>query len=319
MLLHVGGTSTAGIVFAVAVIFLMIFAVSFAFGAVPEGQRRFSSEWTSAWVRASLPRLIVAAAFSAVIGAGAIVGGDSSANGTAGCGRPLAPLTGAAVTDARVIGAIAGMNDIAQAARDGDSSRVQTLFYTQDAHNLTHDLGPVLQNSAPEVSRRLCEQVVGLEEQMAKGVVDTQAVVARAEAVAAILEEARAFISETATSVPGAAGVCGQALAAISGESLTEVRFRTAIDGMRETGRLAATDEQGAAEVAFFGEAHNITHDVDTPLREVDSELAINLCLSVLAIEQAFGGTYDPSVVEREATAAAQLLEDAGRALGIIQ
>jgi hypothetical protein len=317
VLLHIGGASTAGVIVAVAVIFLMIFAMSFAFGAVPEGKRRFSRDWMVAWIRASLPRLVVAAAFSAAIGAGAIVGGDSSNGAAADCGRPLAPYTGNPVTPSRLLGAIAGMQNIADAAREGDISRAQTIFYTQDAHALTHDIDPILRDAAPDLGRRLCEQVIALENEMT-GTPDATAVAVRADSIAAILQEAQPYVSVQTRPPVTSGGVCDSPVAPVGG-ALTAARLETAIADMRETARLAATGDQAAAEAAFSGEAHNITHDLDGPLRRENEELAIELCLSIIEIERSFGTAYDAALVQREAEKSAGLLEDAGRALGIIE
>ncbi len=189
MILHVGGASTAAVLVTVVAIFFLIFAMSFAVGAVPEGQHRFSGEWFGAWFRTSLPRLIVAAAFSALLFAGSALSGGSSATDARTCDSPLAPLTGGSVSGLRLNAAISGMRDIASTAREGDAAAAQSLFYTTDAHNVTHDVGGPLFTADRDLARALCESVTGLETEIA-GELRPDVIAAHAESTSGLLEEA---------------------------------------------------------------------------------------------------------------------------------
>jgi hypothetical protein len=318
MLLHVGGASATSVLIAVFVIFLLIFSMSFAFGPIPEGKRRFSGEWMAAWLRASLPRLLVAGVFSGLLFTGSALSGNGQDATATSCDQPLPPVTGNAVTDARVLQAIDGMEQIAGAARADDRDRVRTLFFTGDAHNLTHDLDPVLRPLAPETGRALCERVIALEEQMA-GEFETQTVAQLAGQIAARLQEARPFLQQTSGTPVVAAGPCASPLAAATSEPLTEARIRAAIAQFELLAEAAPeSDLEGAAQL-FFGAAHNITHDIDPPLRAENPELAIELCNAVLTIEQALASAYDGDAVARQATASARLLEEAGKELRILE
>ncbi len=189
MILHVGGASTAAVLVTVIAIFSLIFAMSFAVGTVPEGQRRLSGEWFSAWFRASLPRLIVAGAFSALLFIGSSLSGSGSATDAETCDSPLAPLTGQAVSDLRLNAAISGMQEIAATARAGDATAAQSLFYTTDAHNVTHDVAGPLFSADLGLARTLCESVVEIKRQFATAA-DTTVIAAESETSAGLLEEA---------------------------------------------------------------------------------------------------------------------------------
>ena len=322
MLLHVGGASTASVLVAVTVIFLLIFSMSFAFGPVPEGKRRYSGEWMSAWLKASAPRLAVAFVFSALLFTGsALFGGDNS-NGTAGavsCEQTLSPVTGNEVTTTRVLLAADGMQQIETAATEGDRDRVRTLFFTSDAHNLTHDLDPVLRPLDDSLGRQLCEQVIGLEEQMASDF-DNPTVAQLAKDISATLLEAQQiFRGNTTTPGPGT-GPCEQPLVSVTDEPLAEGRLNDAIAALRETADLARSGDNESASAKFYNQdAHNISHDIDGPLRQQNLELAIDLCLSILEIERNFGSiSYDAEVVATEADRSADLLQQAGEEMRIL-
>jgi hypothetical protein len=71
--------------------------------------------------------------------------------------------------------------------------------------------------------------------------------------------------------------------------------------------------------VRFAGDAHNLTHDIDGPLRRIDPELGIDLCHGVLALEREFASEPDREVIATEAERTASLMEAAGAALGILE
>ena len=189
VILHVGGASAVAVLVTIVAIFFLIFAMSFAVGAVPEGQRRFSGEWFSAWFRTSLPRLIIAGAFSVLLFVGSALSGSSSTTNAQICDSPLAPLTGQSVSNLRLNAAISGLRDIASAAREGDAPAAQLLFYTTDAHNVTHDVAGPLFSADRDLARTLCESVVGLENEIA-GELRPEVIAAHAESSAGLLEEA---------------------------------------------------------------------------------------------------------------------------------
>ena len=95
------------------------------------------------------------------------------------------------------------------------------------------------------------------------------------------------------TAAPTPLGPCGTALAPLTDEALTPVRFEEANAGLEEAIEQA---EQGAPQealVAFFLLSHDFTHDVDGPLREQDEGLAVRLCNAVVEMEELVTGEAD--------------------------
>lgn len=317
MLLHVASTP-AGAAVTVSLIFLLIFAMSFAFGPVPEGGRRFSGEWARAWLRASIPRLIVAGIFAGVVLAGALSYGNTSTQAAINCDKSVPPLTGTAVDDPRILVAISNLGQMVDAANNNDAERARTIWLTSDAHNLSHDVDGPLRKVALDSARSLCEKVIVLENVMV-GQLVTDRVSTAAAAVAEALQEARPTLrinGASATSVTQ--GPCEKPLGAITSDSLTAERLQNAIEQLRQVSTLAGSGDKAGAEALFAGEAHNITHDIDGPLRENDDQLAIDLCLAVSEIEGNLGASYDGEIVASKASETADYLEQGGRALGIL-
>lgn len=201
MLLHIGATTPAGVAITIAVIFLLIFAMSFAFGSVPEGRRRFSSEWVKGWLRASIPRLLIAGAFSGLVLAGALAYGGNSTQAAIRCDRSVPPITGTAVTDARILAAIESLGQMTDAANSGDVDRLRTIWLTTDGHNLTHDIDGPLRPLDPTLARTLCTQVVALENEMV-GQISTDRVAGQAQIVAGSLQQARPVLQQQEAGSP---------------------------------------------------------------------------------------------------------------------
>jgi hypothetical protein len=83
--------------------------------------------------------------------------------------------------------------------------------------------------------------------------------------------------------------------------------------------QAASVGSLEAAESAFFGDIHNFTHNVDEPLRQVNEELAKELCEAVIRLEEELPPlSAQPSAdrIAMEATSIRELLQDAAEALG---
>jgi hypothetical protein len=320
VILHIGGASTGAVLVTVTAIFFLIFAMSFAIGPVPEGKRRFSSEWFAAWARASTPRFLVAGAFAILLFAGSAASGGGS-NRDETCDAPLVPFTGQELSEGRMTSAVTTFGDIAANAHAGDAEGARSLFFATDAHNFTHDVSPALFYADRDLSRALCQAVIDIEEEVAVSRLDPARVAAAADRIVAALQAARETLDLSASPSPigGASPACAQPIGAVTMDPLTEARILAASEQMRETADRAASGDAAAAGAAFAGDAHNITHDIDGPLRQADAQIAVALCESVLAIEIELGGGQDVAVIAEEAERSADLLEDAGRALGIIE
>ena len=124
------------------------------------------------------------------------------------------------------------------------------------------------------------------------------------------------------TSIPalpttGITGICAGPIPALTAEPVTEARLLEAIDKMGQVKAPAANGDQAAANAAFAGDTHAITHDIDPPLRAEDPQLAQDLCASIVIIEQEFGAGHDLGTVAASADVAAGLLEESGRVPGL--
>lgn len=193
VLLHFGGAGTYTAAAVIAAMFAALFALSFLFGRRPKGSRVFSREWAWAWVRASLFRLAVVAAFTgALFAASSLAGGGQAATlAERTCQQPAAPLTTRSVTRERLEGAIAGMRRLARAAAAGDRDGAPGLFFGTDAHSVTHDIDAPLRQRDAALGKDLCRSMVTLELQLS-GDRKMDVVRREAESTAAILERAGA-------------------------------------------------------------------------------------------------------------------------------
>jgi hypothetical protein len=251
---------------------------------------------------------------------GALLWGNAGSSSASSCNNPLPPLTGTAITDARILTGIQALSDMTAAAQVGDRDRVRTLFFTEDAHNLSHDIDRPLRAQDPALAKQLCLSVIAFENQIA-GPVDPGAVETNTKAIAGDFQQARGVLSASSIVTPAVVGTldpCAQPLQAITNDSLSAQRLQAAIATMQQAGQLAASGDEAGAEAAFVGDPHNLTHDIDGPLRGVDRDLALNLCHSIVAIELHLGAKYDAQVMQTEAAKSAGFLQQAGQELGIL-
>ena len=112
---------------------------------------------------------------------------------------------------------------------------------------------------------------------------------------------------------------CEKPIGAITSDPLTADRLQAVIAQLHEVSSLAESGDQAGAEALFAGDAHNITHDIDGPLRGNNEQLAIDLCLAVTEIERNLGANYNAEIVASKAAETADYIEQGGRALGILQ
>src|SRR5712692_11496459 len=115
ILLHFGGAGTYTVAFMISVTFLLIFIVSFTFGHLPTGSRRLSRKWLSDWLKASLPRLAAAGAFSAAFFIASSLSGGGGSAATI-CDKGVAPLTAQPITLVRLQSAEEAMQHVSDAA-----------------------------------------------------------------------------------------------------------------------------------------------------------------------------------------------------------
>jgi len=93
-----------------------------------------------------------------------------------------------------------------------------------------------------------------------------------------------------------------------------------AAEGMKQLSVAAGAGDAALATRLFVGsDTHSLTHDIDGRLRQADPELAKQLCMSVVTIENQLTGKIDPGTVKRAADTAAGLLEQAAAEPSVLQ
>lgn len=322
--LHVGGASAVSVIISLIGIFFLMLIMSFAFWRGPGEHRRFSGPWFLAWAKASAPRIVVAGVFCAGLFVASALsgGGDSDASDPTLCETGLPALTNQVVSQERLTGGVLGLRALAAAADQGDLERARALIFS-DAHNITHDIDPQLRPSDPDLARDLCRSVLALENEIAQSDPDLGAIATESIRAANLLEQASDILATTtATPDPFAqpgSGACDNPIGAATTDPITTNRLDNAISKLEAVAQAATEGDTALIAQLFFGDAHDITHDIDGPLRDADLDLAKHLCLSVLTLEIQLAGAYELSTIEREASNSAQLLADAGQALGIAE
>ncbi len=112
---------------------------------------------------------------------------------------------------------------------------------------------------------------------------------------------------QPATSEPTPFEVCTRTVNPITDKPLTGSAFQAADDDLSAMIDLAEAGDVTGAQVAFF-EPHNLSHNVDGPLRQVDEALAIRLCNEVVTMERELVGNRDPSAMAEQARKIRDLL-----------
>ncbi len=163
VLLHLGGAGTFTAAFIVALIFVGIFTLSFAFGRPPGGGRRFSRVWAQSWLKASLPRLAVAAAFSGLFFlASAQFGSGGEQEAPNLCDRPLPPLSPGPIGKQDFDMARAGMEGVIGIANQGDIASARNAFFLR-VHDFTHNVDGPLRAKDDGLAKELCRAVAQIE------------------------------------------------------------------------------------------------------------------------------------------------------------
>ena len=134
-------------------------------------------------------------------------------------------------------------------------------------------------------------------------------------------DESAATTSPTPVSTPQSTttGVCARPIQPLTSGPVTKGRLEAAVQKLNEVQQMADSGDTAAARAAFAGDTHDITHDIDPPLRTADPVLARDLCESILILEQQFSGEQDPQTIAAAAQVSAVLLKDSGRTLRLTQ
>jgi hypothetical protein len=118
----------------------------------------------------------------------------------------------------------------------------------------------------------------------------------------------------------GGSSICDRPVVPLGSSEISQLAFQAEDAGLTRVIEAASAGDAMAAKEAFSyadgGEVHNFTHYVDAPLREVDEELAKELCEAVTKIEEDFLFYRPADRVTIEATRIRELMRDAAEALG---
>ena len=118
----------------------------------------------------------------------------------------------------------------------------------------------------------------------------------------------------------GVWAACSSPLKPITSQPVTRERVDKASEGMKQLSVAAGAGDAALATRLFVGsDTHSLTHDIDGRLRQADPELAKQLCMSVVTIENQLTGKIDPRTVERAADTGAGLLEQAAAEPSVLQ
>ncbi len=114
----------------------------------------------------------------------------------------------------------------------------------------------------------------------------------------------------------GAGSPCDDPLVALGQSEISQMGFQAEDAGLARVAQAATAGNLEAAESAFFGDVHSFTHNVDPPLREVNEELAKELCEMIIEIEEELAIGRRVSVIAGQATRIRELVQDAAEELG---
>ena len=115
----------------------------------------------------------------------------------------------------------------------------------------------------------------------------------------------------------GGGSACSKPLAPLGDNTpLSSEAFQNEDAGLGVVVSLAQAGDRAGAEDAFYGDVHNFTHNVDKPLREVDSALGKDLCHAVLDLEEALTSNISALNLSNKVQRVRSLLADASVALG---
>ena len=93
-------------------------------------------------------------------------------------------------------------------------------------------------------------------------------------------------------------------------------RFRTADDGLAAMDQLLESEDLNGASSVFFSQVHDLTHDIDGPLRSTNPALARDLCAIIGQMESDFAFGGEAESMKALANRARELMREASSLLG---
>ena len=118
----------------------------------------------------------------------------------------------------------------------------------------------------------------------------------------------------------GGSNACANPPPPFGETDISQLRFQAEDAGMAQVIQAASLGNLEASNEAFYAnnsEVHHFIHNIDAGLREVDEELAKELCETVITLEEAlFAEEPNLPIIASVAARARDLLRDAAEALG---
>jgi hypothetical protein len=114
----------------------------------------------------------------------------------------------------------------------------------------------------------------------------------------------------------GGNNLCDQPLPPMGESEISQPAFQAEDAGLTTVIEAASAGDLPAAQNAFSGDVRNFTYDIDHRLREVDEELAKELCQAVNSIEEELTVDQRADRVAIQATRIRDLVRQAAEALG---
>jgi hypothetical protein len=114
----------------------------------------------------------------------------------------------------------------------------------------------------------------------------------------------------------GGGGGCDEPLAPLGSSQIKQETFDEVDVGLTNVLVLLEAGDRAGAEAAFYGPVHNFTHNVDPPLREVNEDLAKDLCRQVLDVENALSSRASDAEVAAIVASIQLILRDGAEELG---
>jgi len=114
----------------------------------------------------------------------------------------------------------------------------------------------------------------------------------------------------------GGGGTCGQALNPLGSSEISQSAFNEEDAALSRVVALLNAGDRAGAESEFFGPVHNFTHNVDPPVRQQDADLAVELCETVVFIEEGFARRDPSGPIANAIQDMQRLIRDSAVALG---
>jgi len=111
-------------------------------------------------------------------------------------------------------------------------------------------------------------------------------------------------------------GTCDQELPPLGSSEISQSAFDEEDAALTRVISMLNVGDREGAQSAFFGPAHNFTHNVDPPVRQKDQALARQLCEAIVIVEEGFPLGLASSQLATGMQDVQNLIRDSAEALG---